>query len=69
VTRFELIFRGHHGERKEVRDNNKYDEPQIDGKLIVDGGTYTIRGSRWVVTRGGPLDGMERFICIPDLEP
>jgi hypothetical protein len=69
VTRFELIFRDDRGERTETRDNSTYAEPLIEGKLIVDGGTYTIRNSRWVVTQGGPLDGMERFICVPDLEP
>ena len=65
MPRFQLIFRDAHGERSEIHDNNLYGDPHVGGKPIVDGGTYTIRGFRWVLRSDGRVDGMERFICIP----
>jgi hypothetical protein len=69
MSRFQLIFRDAHGERSEIHDNNLHGEPNLGGKPIVDGETYTIRGSEWVIRRDGRLDGMERFICIPASAP
>lgn len=69
MPRFQLIFRDAIGERSEIHDNNVFAEPNVDGRPIVDGETYTIRGSPWVVRKDGRVDGMERFICIPAPEP
>ena len=71
MTRFQLVFRERgKGDRTETRDNNTYREPQIDGKLIVDGEWYRIRGVEWVVRRNGDgLDGMKRFVCTLAVVP
>ncbi|HEX7072261.1 MAG TPA: hypothetical protein VF190_15720 [Rhodothermales bacterium] len=63
MSRFQLIFRDARGERSEIHDNNLYDEPRIDGKPIVDGETYKIGGSQWVIRSTERLDGMARFVC------
>lgn len=64
MPRFQLVFRDARGERSETRDNNLYNEPHIDGKLIVDGDTYTIRGVDWVMHRDDRDGGIARFVCI-----
>ena len=63
MTRFQLVFRHNDGDRHELRDNNSEGEPHIDGKLIVDGETYTIRGD-WILNEDGDgHDGLKRFVC------
>ena len=42
MTRFQLVFR--ENDRIETRDNSVDGEPHIDGKLIVDGEVYVIKG-------------------------
>jgi hypothetical protein len=69
MPRYQLIFRDARGERSEIRDNSLHPEPHVDGRPIVDGETYTIRGSRWVIRQGERVDGMARFICTPAPEP
>lgn len=69
MPRFLLVFLDAKGERPEIRDNSMDEEPHVDGRTIVEGQTYTIRGSQWVIRRGDRLDGMERFICTPAPEP
>jgi len=44
MTRFQLVFRENGVDRIETHDNNVAGEPVIDGKLIVDGEVYVIRG-------------------------
>jgi hypothetical protein len=54
MTRFQLVFRRNgEGDQLETRDNNHVAEPHIDGKLIVDGETYVIRGVEWIVRADG----------------
>jgi hypothetical protein len=72
MTRFQLVFR-RRGERDqfELRDNNHLAEPHIDGKLIVDGETYVIRGVEWIIHGDGQshADGMKRFVCTLAVQP
>ena len=64
MPRFKLIFRENGGrERSEIHDGSEHDEPHIDGKLIVDGETYTINGVEWIIRRENTIDGMPRFTC------
>ena len=68
MTRFQLVFRGSdgNGDRSEYRYNNAEGEPHIDGKLIVDGEVYVIRGVEWLLRRENvraELEDMPRFIC------
>jgi hypothetical protein len=70
VTRFQLIFRHKDGDRRELWDNNHDGEPHIDGKLIIDGDTYTIHGIEWIVkTDSDGLDGIKRFVCTLAVSP
>jgi hypothetical protein len=59
---FRLVFRHPDGDRSELWDNNHDGEPHIDGQLVVDGRTYTIRGVEWILKREDH-DGMKRFVC------
>ena len=72
MTRFQLVFRrnGEH-DHTEIRDNNRYDEPHIDGRLIVDGDSYVIRGVEWIMNGDGQDhdDGIKRFVCTLAVEP
>jgi hypothetical protein len=71
MTRFQLIFR-QPGKRDhlEIRDDNQHPESHIDGKLIVDGQTYVIRGVEWFVNAdGGHADCMKRFVCTLAVQP
>lgn len=66
MTRFQLVFRDGNGDRSEFRYNNGDGEPHIDGKLIVEGETYLIRGVEWLLRREGvreEFEDMPRFIC------
>jgi hypothetical protein len=65
MTRFQLVFR-RDGEREhsELWDNSADGEPHLDGKLIVDGQRYTIRGVHWILKQENDgHDGMKRFVC------
>jgi len=71
VTRFKLTFR-RDGEpdQTEHRFNDKDGEPHIDGRLIVDGETYTIRGVEWLLRRDGGGGGdSPTFICTLVVDP
>jgi hypothetical protein len=70
VTRFQLVFRRDgHKDEPEYRFNNQAGEPNIDGKLIVDGETYLIRDVEWLLRRDDAGDSMPRFLCTPVVEP
>lgn len=74
MTRFQLVFRDGSGDggRSEYRYNNETGEPHIDGKLIMDGETYVIRGVEWILRRDeltAGFDDMPRFICTLVVEP
>jgi hypothetical protein len=69
MTRFQLIFRHAEGDRPELWDNNDDDDPHIDGKLIVDGETYRIRGVDWIVRSDDIGDAMKRFVCTLAVVP
>jgi hypothetical protein len=64
VTRFQLVFRRDgQDDRSEYRYNNGVGEPEIDGRLAVDGGTYVIRGDEWLLRTDDAGDSMSRFVC------
>ena len=72
MTRFQLVFRGDDGGRSEwseYRYNNDDGEPHIDGRLIVDGETYKIRGVEWLLREDSAGDSMARFVCTLVVEP
>ena len=62
MTRFQLVFRDNGADRIETRDNNGDGEPHIDGKLIVDGDVYVIKGIEWLVT-ADHIGDSKRFLC------
>jgi hypothetical protein len=43
--------------------------PRIDGRLIVAGETYSIRGVDWILREDGAAIDMQRFICTLVVEP
>ena len=57
MTRFQLVFRGEN-DRSEYRYNDQDGEPHIDGKLIVDGDVYVIRGVEWLLGKDNAGDSM-----------
>ena len=64
MTRFQLVFRQDgENDRSEYRYNDQDGEPDIDGKLIVDGDVYVIRGVEWLPGKDNAGDGMARFVC------
>ena len=64
VTRFQLVFRRDgHDDRSEYRHNNSEGEPEIEGRLAVDGETYLIRGNEWLLREDDAGDSMARFVC------
>jgi len=71
MTRFQLVFRDGNGQkdRSEYRFNNEAGDPHIDGRLIVDGETYVIRGVEWVLRADNAGDAMARFVCTLAVEP
>ena len=71
MNEFQLLFRGTDGEpdRKELRFNDKHGEPKIDGRLVVDGDTYTIRGVDWLLKKDETPGEMRRFVCTLVVEP
>ena len=68
MTRFQMVFRDRAGARAEIWDNNDLGEPHIEGKLIVDGQTYVIRGTEWLVRSDDIGDSTRRFVCTPVAE-
>ena len=68
MTHFQLVFR-RNGEdtRSEFRASSFENEPHIDGRLVVDGETYPIRGVEWLV-RCENIGDEPRFVCTPVVE-
>ena len=71
MNEYQLVFRGVNGEadRKEFRFHGSDGEPRIDGRLVVDGETYSIRGVDWLVNKDGSSGDVQRFICTLVVEP
>ena len=72
MTRFQLVFRADNGDMSEWSEylfNNEDGEPHIDGRLVVDGEAYVIRGAEWLVREDSAGDSMTRFICTLVAEP
>ena len=68
MTRFQLVFREDGVDRVETRDNSVDGEPHIQGKLIVDGGTYVIKGVEWLIRRED-IGKTPRFVCELVVQP
>ena len=68
MTRFQLVFRENGLDRIETRDNNLDGEPQIDGRLVVEGETYVIRGIEYLLT-AEHIGETRRFVCTLVAEP
>ena len=70
MSRFQLVFR-RDGEkdRSEYHFNNEAGEPHIDGRLVVDGETYVMRGAEWLLREDSAGDRMRRFVCTPGVVP
>jgi hypothetical protein len=71
VNEYQLLFRGADGaaDQTEFRFNEVDGHPKIDGRLIVDGDTYAIRGSDWLLRKDDSATEMERFVCTLVVEP
>ena len=70
VTRFQLVFRRDgQDDRSEYRLNNGEGEPEIDGRIAVDGDTFVIRGDEWLLRQDDAGDSMARFVCTLVAEP
>ena len=79
MARFQLVFRRDgQDDRSEYRFNDTDGQPEIDGRPIVDGETYIIRGVEWLVHRENSGDfqlhrkdsgNLPRFICTLVVEP
>ena len=71
MNQFQLLFRGSNGDsdQTEFRYNADDGEPKIDGRLIVDGETYTIRCVDWLIKKDGEPSDMPRFVCTLVVEP
>ncbi len=65
MTRFQLIFRREgRPDSRELWDNNHLDAPHIQGKILIDGQTYTIYGVDWILSQEPDgSDGLKRFVC------
>ena len=68
MTRFQLVFRENGVDRIETHDNNVAGEPVIDGKLIVAGEVYVIRGVEWLLT-ADHIGDTKRFLCTLVAQP
>ncbi len=70
MTRFQLVFR-RDGEtdESEYRLTNESGEPHIDGRPIVDGEIFRIRGVDWLLRDDAARDSMARYVCTLDVEP
>ncbi len=70
MSRFQLVFRrAGEKDRSEYHFRNESGQPHIDGRPIVDGETYVIRGVDWVFSRDEAGDSMPRFVCTLAAEP
>jgi hypothetical protein len=73
MNEYQLLFRGADGaiDQTECRFNDVDVDghPRIDGRLIVDGETYSIRGVDWILREDGAAIDMQRFICTLVVEP
>ena len=71
MNEYQLLFRGADGaaDQSEFRFNDVDGHPKIDGRLIVDGETYSIRGLDWMLRQDGSATEMQRFICTLVVEP
>jgi hypothetical protein len=71
MNEYQLLFRGTDGaaDQTEFRFNDVHGHPKIDGRLIVDGETYSIRGVDWMLREDGAANDMQRFICTLVVEP
>jgi hypothetical protein len=71
MPRFQMVFRDRDGprHRSEAWDNNDQGEPHINGTPIVDGQTYVIRGTEWLVRSYDIGDSTKRFLWTPAPEP
>jgi hypothetical protein len=70
MTRFQLVFRRDgESDQSEFRYNNDAGEPYIDGRLVVDGEVYPIRGVEWLLREDNAGDRMARFVCTVVVEP
>ena len=65
---FQLVFRENGVDRIETCDNNVDGEPQVDGKLIVDGEVYVIKGVEWLLT-ADHIGDTKRFVCTLAAQP
>lgn len=68
MSRFQLVFRDNGVDRVETRDNNVDGEPQLDGRLIVDGEVYVIKGVEWLLT-ADYIGDSKRFLCTLVAQP
>ena len=69
MTRFQLVFRRDgENDRSEYYLSNKAGEPHIDGRLVVDGERYVIRGVEWLLLDDNAGDSMARFVCVRAVE-
>jgi hypothetical protein len=60
---FQLVFRsGDGGEQVETHDSNLDGELHIDGRLVVGGEVFTVRGVDWLLT-ADDLGDTKRFLC------
>jgi hypothetical protein len=64
MTRFQLVFKHPDGDRYELHDDNVDGHPHVDGKLLVDGERFVIRGIEHLVIRED-IGDMPRFYCTP----
>jgi len=79
MPRFQLVYRQDgEDDRSEYRFNNEAGEPHIDGRPVVDGERYIIRGVEWFVHSEDSGDfqlhrknsgNLPRFICTPVVQP
>ena len=68
MTRFQLVFR-RDGETDESEYRLRNGEPHIDGRPIVDGEIFRIRGVDWLLRDDAAGDSMARFVCTLVVEP
>lgn len=66
MSGFQLLFR-RSGRRDtfEIRHTSDDDPPRMNGRPIVDGATYTIRGEQWVLRRVRYPAPTPTYLCTP----
>ena len=70
MSRFQLVFRQDgENDRSGYRYNDQAGEPHINGKLLVDGEVYVIRGIERLLRRDEAGDSISRFVCTLVVEP